>query len=364
MGLVRFLLAFSVLVAHSPFASQFMVPAEIAVQMFFVISGFYMTMILNTKYGNRTLTFYKNRALRLYPIYLFVVVLVVSAGSLSEFLFRFRLNNWNSAWDFYREGHLSLLSFLYVNFMNLTMFCQDSVMYLKIRSGDFVLGYFGDSNPPVHDFLLVPQAWSLSLELMFYGLAPFLVKNRRRVLIVLLLSVAVRVSLHLVGRSGDPFSYRFFPNEISVFLLGSLSWHFFRQHNISFVARHINKLLVGFLTSLVAWPLLFQFNDISRYFVLAFFALFVPYLFERFKDNRVDRAIGEMSYPFYLVHLFALQFCSALVRASGLSEPWLSATSLLAAAIAAVVASWLLAGPFQRYFEIRRTANLMKITNR
>jgi len=42
-----------------------------AVEAFFIVSGFYMSLILTQKYGDKGLwLFYSNRLLRLYPLYL------------------------------------------------------------------------------------------------------------------------------------------------------------------------------------------------------------------------------------------------------------------------------------------------------
>ncbi len=75
MGLMRFLLAMAVVVTHiGPDAADFaLIPANLAVEVFFAISGFYMSLILTAKYQDRT-TFYVNRFLRLYPVYLIVSI--------------------------------------------------------------------------------------------------------------------------------------------------------------------------------------------------------------------------------------------------------------------------------------------------
>ena len=51
MGLIRALLAISVILAHSEsFLGLSLVGGKVAVQAFFIISGFYMALILNEKY--------------------------------------------------------------------------------------------------------------------------------------------------------------------------------------------------------------------------------------------------------------------------------------------------------------------------
>ena len=73
MGMIRFLLALSVVAAHGAVIWKFnLVGGQIAVQAFYIISGFYMSLIINEKYigkNNSYKLFITNRFLRLYPIY-------------------------------------------------------------------------------------------------------------------------------------------------------------------------------------------------------------------------------------------------------------------------------------------------------
>src|SRR5262245_39940720 len=101
MGLMRFLLAMAVVVGHiGPSASDFaLLPGNLAVEVFFSISGFYMSLILTGKYHDRT-TFYVNRFLRLYPVYL-----IVSVATWAWLLFvwmylgKFPTNSWTDAYE-------------------------------------------------------------------------------------------------------------------------------------------------------------------------------------------------------------------------------------------------------------------------
>ena len=78
MGILRLLLAISVVLAHSsPLFGITSVGGALAVQAFYIISGFYMSLILNEKYtggNNSYYLFISNRLLRLYPIYWVVLV--------------------------------------------------------------------------------------------------------------------------------------------------------------------------------------------------------------------------------------------------------------------------------------------------
>ena len=81
MGILRFLLAFAVFNGHANLPLGFSIVAgSTAVHCFFVISGFYMAMVLNEKYipaGASYADFISSRMLRLAPAYLMVVVLTI-----------------------------------------------------------------------------------------------------------------------------------------------------------------------------------------------------------------------------------------------------------------------------------------------
>lgn len=74
MGIIRILLAISVVIAHSSlFLGYNIANGLVAVQIFYMFSGFYMFMILSEHYTS-VRKFYKSRALRLYPTYFLVAV--------------------------------------------------------------------------------------------------------------------------------------------------------------------------------------------------------------------------------------------------------------------------------------------------
>src|SRR5450755_3866284 len=82
MGLFRLALAWSVLLGHSGghgFFGLAFLDRQLAVQCFFIISGFYMALVLNEKYTGpgRYWTFVQQRFLRLYPTYLIILAVIL-----------------------------------------------------------------------------------------------------------------------------------------------------------------------------------------------------------------------------------------------------------------------------------------------
>jgi peptidoglycan/LPS O-acetylase OafA/YrhL len=83
------MLATAVICWHSsPLPGLSLLNADLAVEAFFVISGFYMALILESKYSSPKdghWLFYSNRALRIFPMYyatLSFCLLIYAAGSL------------------------------------------------------------------------------------------------------------------------------------------------------------------------------------------------------------------------------------------------------------------------------------------
>ena len=74
MGLIRTLLALSVVLAHVDLGTgPRLVGGVLAVQMFYLISGFLISFVLvETSNYTSVRSFYVNRMLRLFPIYLVV----------------------------------------------------------------------------------------------------------------------------------------------------------------------------------------------------------------------------------------------------------------------------------------------------
>jgi peptidoglycan/LPS O-acetylase OafA/YrhL len=80
----------------------------------------------------------------------------------------------------------------------------------------FGLWDFKSGEPPLFQALLVPQAWALSLELMFYLIASWLFTSKRKILTVFALSVLARGLFFILGFGlEEPWDYRFFPTELA-----------------------------------------------------------------------------------------------------------------------------------------------------
>lgn len=322
MGMLRVLLALAVVTAHAgPIFGLTFTGGLAAVETFFIISGFYMALILDRKYtGKHAFSlFISNRFLRLFPIYWTILFLSIAVYIIS----RYALGGDGLAY----LSSYSLLGFKQLVFMilaNLFIFGQDTAMFLGISSTGhfFWTSNFALSAPTASSFLLIPQAWTLELEMLFYLMAPWLVKKSNLFLGALIsASIALRLYIYLgLGLTNDPWTYRFFPTELCLFLLGIIAYRIYRHLEEKNISR--GKYVCIFI-AFMALTALFQFSPAGKatypmYYLIAFLA--IPPIFLFTKRNKFDRYIGELSYPIYISHYLITYLLKPVVGNWGLER--------------------------------------------
>lgn len=312
MGLLRFILALTVVVAHSqPLFGFIFVGGKIAVQTFYMISGFYMALILNEKYvgSGSYKIFITNRFLRVFPTYWVVLVLTISMALIFYVVLGegFRVDSYCK--------YISLVnikSLLYITFTNVFIFGQDVVMFLKFGGIDGTLEFTANFNevdhhyPPVFNLLFVPQGWTLALELMFYLIAPFIVrKGIFKILLVIMASLILRFYIYSAGFDYDPWTYRFFPVELTFFLSGSIAYKIYGWYKNASLQKWIYPFIFHFI---ITFTIFYQFVLLPHKEMLYFIVLLpaIPAIFIYTQRASIDNYLGELSYPIYICHIFIL----------------------------------------------------------
>ncbi|MDY6955116.1 MAG: hypothetical protein SWE60_26740, partial [Thermodesulfobacteriota bacterium] len=239
-----------------------------------------MSFILREKYTGSTCLFYTNRLLRLYPTYLLVLVLSFAA------LFSFDVGAFTRMDKF--EGVFSngLVMVVTYAWANIAVLGQEMLFLLGVDTANysFFWAVDGAASAKAWSYILVPQAWSLSLELCFYFLAPLVL--RRGVYWVggvFLLSLALRLFLVLKGPQYDLLLRRCFPAELCLFLLGYFSYLLF------LTIRGRAGGYVGLLSWAVLLAVLLSFDSMTEEYALTILALTtflcIPFIFNATKDN-------------------------------------------------------------------------------
>jgi peptidoglycan/LPS O-acetylase OafA/YrhL len=380
MGLLRFLLATAVIAEHSkPIFGLTLTGGHLAVRLFFIISGFYMALILSTKYTvgqpHRYWLFITNRFLRIYPTYYVVLILsLLFYGAASLYLHRpaDRLVLWQAAW-----GHGHGWSLLWLGLCQVTIMGMDAVCLFvyDIANGIHLpamntaaasvawlptAGADPSGIVPAWRFLFVPQSWSISIELVFYLMVPWLTSWRTRNLIVLAsLSLA---SYLIAGWTIYPalyslLGYFFFPFHLVLFILGILAY----RHSQDYLAWLPRSLKIAIVTAMFA--ALFAAQIVSARVrsvpcvVLVFLSL--PILFDWTRKSRFNKWVGDLSYPIYICHILVKWGLLALMGVSkiGVTSPpgWLL---LVGATAMAALLLWLVDYPVDKWRQERLHKNL------
>jgi peptidoglycan/LPS O-acetylase OafA/YrhL len=318
MGTLRFILAISVAYGHAgDFFGFPFIPGDTAVQSFYAISGFYMALVLNEKYrlGSSTYSlFISNRFMRLFPVYAAVLGLTLLLAFAISYFSPSRSLLFVDQWR--AIGHLDWLSVAFLVASQIAMWGQDLYLFLTIRDGSLAFWPdFHTASHPVYTLLPIPQAWTLGLELSFYLLAPFIVRRSfHKVAVILVISLVLRLLLQFgLGYYGDPWSYRFFPSELAVFLIGALGYHVYRARSVDsslLGAFAVAILSVGIALLINRWHGFSRLASVS-FLMLAFAA--IPFLFRATNNNALDRHLGELSYPIYICHILVIWFLDATI---------------------------------------------------
>ena len=338
MGFLRFFLAYVVLLAHCP---EGLLPkifhSSLAVQCFFTISGFYMQLLVSEKYKNQNpKQFYKNfylsRIFRIFPIYLLTLLitfLFLDKGPIDTILLA--------------EDIKALIVYITSNLL-IDFSIGEYLFYGSMNVSDFL---------HANNFNILIQSWSLDLEIIFYILTPFILTVRKNSIIFLLIFLCITLRFILASNNYNYsfshfWTHAFFPTELATFLLGSLSYRFYAyskknnlkekklyyfNDNYSISLKNYNFILFSLIISITIIFLLLFGNPLnsnnynffggdwdkglygvpnSYWIVILLNALIIPFLFDFFKNSRIDSFIGHLSYPMYICHFSVIIFLNKL----------------------------------------------------
>lgn len=306
MGILRFLLALSVIASHAgyigiPFPDQkpydiwamSLVQGTQSVALFYIISGFYMAMVLNTKYKEKTIKFYLNRFLRLWPTYIIVLILACIFTPVGSNIVRVL-------------SDCGIMIKIYVWFCNLFILGTDSFWLVSIDNCQvhYLPAYINASSNG-SSFLINPPSFSIGIEILFYIMAPFILRSLKKTWIFFFIGVLYFFYFILSGNFNIIYQYHLFPSSFIYFALGALAWHY--SNNSNFVLTE-KKILIAFI---VCIGLMFTYTLFPMIIILCF-TIMVPYLFELTKNSKTDRLIGELSYSLYIVHYPVLTYLKSV----------------------------------------------------
>jgi len=297
-GLYRYILALAVLISH---LCGIGILGWLAVHGFFVLSGYLITLILHRNYGYDMTGFARftmNRALRLFPIYWCVI-----AGATVLFIW---LGDGRSAL-FYKT--MSVPDTLAGWLENLTLIFPR---------------WFPTDTPDV----LSPPAWTLTIEWLFYILMALgLSRTPKLTYLWLGLSIAYFAITHIFGLDLN-WRYSTLAAGALPFAIGAMLYHIrplMRQYEAKLRVHTLIAWLIGliilngFICILAHVEDLTSLLNITFYLNMCLNAGLIMCLAFREKPaqrdplERLDKALGDLSYPTYILHLPVAFALSVLV---------------------------------------------------
>ena len=348
MGKFRLLLAISVVLIHSwGFA---LVGGEVAVRSFFIISGFLITRSLITSHDNSDMfSYFNNRLWRLLPMYFLALISHTSFVMLNLFL-----GNRPLITQLFTQ--LDWETKLFVVTSHFFIIGQDLTHFVNIPEP--ILFGINQEEMSVSNLLLIPQAWSLSLEIYFYLLAPFFVKNRTRLILVLVLSLLSRtVYFQIVGENYSSFNTKFFPFELMYFCLGALAYHFLinREHSKRLYSP---TLLITLTLSTFSFPWISLPETAKETLYYLLLTITLPTLLRK-GTGKFDKFCGDISYSVYMLHMLTLYLLQSIASKW---EALLDSTSLFAifelstTLLLAVIFSLVIEPQLKKYRRVRKSS--------
>jgi peptidoglycan/LPS O-acetylase OafA/YrhL len=285
LGALRFIFALMVVFSHLGGMAGGIQKLDhlgfFAVFGFYLLSGYLMTLVLHEVYRFNFLEFASNRFLRIFPSYYFVAAATMLVIAWGPPVGRFQLfpHDWDP--DFRNPATL------------------DNLLIFPLIS-------------PHSQFMLVPPAWSLAVELVVYFILWLIIaRHQTAAVVTVLLSLAYHASSLWLGRD---WSMRYYTLSAALlpFSIGTLIY-FYRDLLLHRVKPWMGKLAgISFaiwLANLVACGFFSGLGepgfDAFFYLNLASLAVLVlclahPDLERRFKG--AGKFLGSLSYPIFLTH--------------------------------------------------------------
>ena len=267
-GTWRFLLAILVMITHL-WASMLRGPAAYAVWGFFVLSGYLMTKVLREKYGfdSRGIIAYAyNRLIRIMPLYYLAVIL----------------------------GFVTILT-IGVSQVDLTKYSRN----FGVPQGQgwlfalTLLPFFPVTKTPV------VGANALGIEVGAYLLMPLLAKSRSAAWVAMIIATYINWNY---GLTTDSFAIRYatFLPCLFAFSAGSLIAHYrdvLAKYSMPFIS-----IVVWFVHCLL-WYKFHWWPWTYGIYVSVLLSAWVTISLDKKNTSRVDKLLGDLSYPIYLFHV-------------------------------------------------------------
>lgn len=300
LGILRFFLASCVIVFH--LTAQVPNIGQLSVNLFYVISGYLITLILNESYKFKLKEFTFNRVLRLYPTYYVFAILslllsFIPIAGVSSSVFHTSWSGSQQPLDIF--GNLFIFPWAFL-------------------SDQSVLSIPGLLYSDAPRFRLIPSTWSIGVELVCYAIL-FLISSRRFYLsvITLLASIAFHI---FINNSNFSSGYNYYPFSAAMLPFSTGAIGYFISNKIKNKHGKINLptryqfaalfFLVAIFIANWTWSTMSKdlYTSIS-YYANNLIGLSAIMIFHGASTSgnlkKISKVLGDLSYPMFLVQYVA-----------------------------------------------------------
>jgi peptidoglycan/LPS O-acetylase OafA/YrhL len=167
-------------------------------------------------------------------------------------------------------------------------------------------------------YLLVPQAWTLQIELLFYLVVPFLFRLRKKTFTIFTLAYLAVFFGYVIPFNVMPKTLFYsFLSYLIFFLLGTASYRFlYKYWQKNMVSKKVFWIIFIFFISYLLFynyiPIYVsaQYVGMDNPIYYLALSLLMPLFFINTNKSRLDNIIGNLSYPVYVLHLIVVKLFS------------------------------------------------------
>jgi peptidoglycan/LPS O-acetylase OafA/YrhL len=312
MGLFRLLLALSVALGHLHHNQKVMIDGFVAVQCFFMLSGFFIFKTYTHKYAtyqHPIFKFYINRFLRIMPLYWLSFIGLMIWAVIQHHYYP---NTPNRVAPFiYFFPKLNVFENVHFLFSNFALIGLDWFHFIGFTAQHHY--QFSSQIIGAQELIILKPAWSLSIELMFYLLTPFIIKlTNRQLLFCITILLLLRFNAYQQGFESLNWIYMFFPFEVAIFLIGGLAFRLSEKKLIV-----TQKILSIVFCSIPASVIVISFFSINPYTCWAYYSfIFVGLICCNEAPiwlKKIDTHGGSLSYPIYIFHFILVNLLNTIL---------------------------------------------------
>jgi len=307
-GTIRFISSILVAISHLNFFFWGYNEGVFAVILFYILAGYIMTYFMSNIFTfslKGLKSFYLDRFLRIYPLYL--VVLIIS---------------------------IIFLIISPIQYVPLTF---------KVVAANLLLiplNYFMQiptNITPKTSILIIPPTWSLGAEIQYYIFAPFLIHFKKLRLLIYISSIIFFTIASFAYVDTDTFGYRLLPGILFIFILGTYIYE--SKQQLKFPIRVLQLTWLYFFALII---ILNQYDHLhAPYNVEVITAILFGIPIIKVLGNiktryKIDDELGNLTYGIFLLHYLFIWIFQTYFK--GISYE----VHITATVIASIISSWIL----------------------